>query len=95
LYALIACTAGGAFLRMSGAVSFLLSGFNLLPVLPLDGGRLVALLLPEALARRLSLAAAILLLGGGAAIALRFSSFGLLLAGLWLFLSNLRVVVKR
>ena len=90
LYALGACTAGGAFLRMSGAVSFLLSAFNLMPVLPLDGGRLVGLLLPEKQARRLSLAASLLLLGGGVAIAARFSSAALLLAGLWLAGANLR-----
>ena len=88
VYAVAACTLGGRFWRMSGAASCLLSAFNLLPILPLDGGRIVAELLPGAQARRVSLAAAGLLCAGGAALALRFSSFTLLGMGVWLVACN-------
>jgi Zn-dependent protease len=90
LYAVAACTLGGRFLRMSGAVSFALSAFNLLPILPLDGGRLVAALAGGALAARLSrLAAATLALAGAAACA-ALRAPALLLAGAWLLLCNFR-----
>ena len=93
-YALVSCTLGGAFLCMSGAVSFLLSAFNLLPILPLDGGRIVGVLLPEREALAVSLTAALLLLAVGALIAVRFGSFALLLMGLWLAVSNLRAAIR-
>lgn len=93
-YALASCTLGGAFLRMSGAVSFLLSAFNLLPILPLDGGRIVGALLPERETLAVSLTAALLLLAGGALIAANFGSFALLLMGLWLAVSNLYEAIK-
>lgn len=89
VYAVAACTAGGAYWQMSGAVSFLLSVFNLLPILPLDGGRIMAVLLQEKAACSVSRAAALLLFAGGAAVAFRFRSFAMLLMGAWLFACNL------
>ncbi len=88
LWALLGLTAGGAFLRRSGAASALLTAFNLLPVLPLDGGRLAAALVGEGSARRLSRAASLLLLAGGAAALLRFGAPWLLLSAAWLALCN-------
>ncbi len=88
LWALLGLTAGGAFLRRSGAASALLTAFNLLPVLPLDGGRLAAALVGEGSARRLSRAASLLLLTGGAAALLRFGAPWLLLSAAWLALCN-------
>ena len=87
-YALIACAVGRPFWLVSGAASFLLSVFNLLPVLPLDGGRVLSALLPGASGQRVSLAAAVLLLLGGVWIFLTFRSYGLLLAGAWLTVCN-------
>lgn len=92
LYAFAVCTFGGAFGRMSGAASFLLSAFNLLPILPLDGGRIISELLPERQSRRLSLAAALLLTIGGAVLCVQYSAFTLLFMGTWLVLCNLRSV---
>ena len=91
LYAFAACSVGGGFWQLSGSVSFLLSVFNCLPILPLDGGRIAAALLPERPAAILSLAAALLLLSSGAFLALRFASFPQLLMGAWLAACNLRL----
>lgn len=90
LYALAACTLGGAFFRLSGAVSFVLSAFNLLPILPLDGGRLIAALTDGRFAAKLSQIAALLLTLGGAATTLRLRAPALLLAGAWLTVCNFR-----
>ncbi len=88
-YAVASCTLGGTFWRMSGAVSCVLSVFNLLPILPLDGGRIVASLLPETQARRLSLHAAFLFFCGGAVLAARFLTLPMLMMGGWLTICNL------
>ena len=89
-YALLTCSLGGAFWRMSGAVSAALTAFNLLPILPLDGGRLVVVATDTAFAGKLSRVAALLLMLGGAFIALRFHALSLLLMGAWLTVSNFR-----
>lgn len=90
IYALTACRFGGEYLRLSGAVSFVLTIFNLLPVLPLDGGRLVAELTDEALAGTLSRVASLLLLAGGAALLFAYRAPALFAAGLWLTACNFR-----
>ena len=89
-YALAACAFGGAFWRMSGAVSAVLTAFNLLPILPLDGGRLVAAVTDTVFAGKLSRVAALLLALGGAWIALRFHALSLLVMGAWLTVCNFR-----
>ena len=90
VYAFLACALGGDFWRMSGAVSFALTAFNLLPILPLDGGRLVAEITDEVFAEKLSRLSALLLTLGGAYIALRVHSLSLLLMGAWLTVCNFR-----
>ncbi len=89
-YTVAACTLGGTFLDLSGTVSFVLSVFNLLPILPLDGGQVIGAILPERNARAISLGAALLFLAGGAVLVLRFHSFALFGMGLWLVVANLR-----
>ena len=91
LYAGAAVSAGGSFGWRSGILSLGLSCFNLLPVLPLDGGRMAAELLGGTAARRLSrLLAAALLLSGGILLPL-YHTPSLLAMGCWLCLSNSRL----
>jgi len=90
VYGLVLCRTGGAFGRTSGAVSLLLTGFNLLPVLPLDGGRLVGAAVGETAARGISRIAALLLLLGGGAVLLRFHAVSVLPIAVWLALGNFR-----
>lgn len=83
-YALAACALGGPFLLRSGAVSLCLSVWNLLPVLPLDGGRILLALAEERAALRVGEVTATLLCLGG--LALLFTGGGPvpLAAGIWL-----------
>jgi len=87
----VAATAGHApFWYRSALQSYILSAFNLLPILPLDGGRLVAALADErfaaAVSRRM---AALLFLMSLLVSAVRFSP-GLLLMSLWLLFYGIR-----
>ena len=90
VYALILCSAGGAWAELSGALSFVMSVFNLLPVLPLDGGRLISAITDDLFAAKLSRAASLILLLGGTAILLRFHSISMLLMSGWLTICNFR-----
>lgn len=87
-YALLACRFGDAYLRLSGAVSLAFTLFNLLPVLPLDGGRLAAAILGERSAQWVSRIAAPLLLIAGAALLLTRRTPGLLFSAAWLTAQN-------
>lgn len=90
VYALLACSLGGAFWRISGAVSFLLTAFNLLPILPLDGGRLVGQLAGEAVTKYISRVFALLLFAAGVFAVMRFRTLSLLMMGAWLTVCNFR-----
>ena len=88
LYALAAMRAAGQGLRMSGAVSLLLSCFNLLPALPLDGGRALALLCRARTVRACSLGTALLLMAAGLWALFEYGSLSLLVMGGWLLVYN-------
>ena len=88
LYALAACAAGTEYGCLTGAVSLSLSLFNLLPILPLDGGRIAAELLGEDAAERLSRLFALGLVAGGALLLVRYHSPIPLAMGLWLWICN-------
>lgn len=87
LYAAAVSLLPGRF-ALSGAVSLLLSLFNLLPVRPLDGGRIAAALLRPETARMLSVIGACAVSGAGAALLLAGKGTALLLAGVFLLLSQ-------
>lgn len=98
--------AGGAALLLHhwlpAAMSLGIGAFNLLPVRPLDGGRVLYDLLAEALdpdwAERLTTAAAGclvgVLVGIGAIAAARYANVTLLLTAVWLLLKTFQVGVE-
>lgn len=97
LYAAAAFLLGGGgegFWRLSGAVSAALTVFNLLPALPLDGGRLVEELTDERFARRLSQVTAAGMALGGFALLAGYRTLSLLAMGLWLCFYNFRETGK-
>lgn len=93
LYALVGFT-DIAWLRQSAALSILLTAFNLLPLLPLDGGRAFSLLCAMTLGekrgaqlyRGVSAVCLTLLLTGGVYLAVWKKSTVLLAAAIWLLL---------
>ena len=93
VYALVGFT-DIAWLRQSAALSILLTGFNLLPLLPLDGGRAFSLLSAATLGevrgarlcRGVSTVCLTLLLTGGVYLAVWKKSTALLAAAIWLLL---------
>ena len=90
LYGMAAIRTRSAFLRMSGSVSLALSAFNLLPVLPLDGGRIVSAAFGPKLAAIVSRCFSVMLLLLGAAAAWYCRAFSLMLMGVWLILQNFK-----
>ena len=93
---LLASRYSSAWLELTAGVSLLLSAFNLLPALPLDGGRILyhlsAALFGERVAARVadivSLAVGTVLLGLGAYLMFRGFGLALELAAVWLLLST-------
>ena len=87
---------GNEVLSLSAGVSFLLSVFNLLPILPLDGGRVFSLLVSEllgsrrgdALTKAVGLTLASALLAAGIWLMWRGEGTALTLAALWLLASQ-------
>ena len=93
---LIARETGCAWMELSAGISLLLSVFNLLPVLPLDGGRILLGLLTmllgvqagERIAYRISFAMTAVLLAMGALLAFNNGSKAPAAAAIWLMLAQ-------
>ena len=87
---------GNEVLTLSAGVSMLLSLFNLLPILPLDGGRIFSIIASEllggrrgdALTKAVSLALSAALLAAGTYLMWRGNGTALALAALWLLASQ-------
>ena len=76
--------------QLSAGISLLLSLYNLLPVRPLDGGRIAGMLLTESAAHALSLFTALSVISAGAALFLTRRGASLLFAGCFLMAAQLR-----
>lgn len=102
LYALAASFLGGRLgstvLEKSAGVSIIFTAFNLLPAMPLDGGRMLISLLQafpskaEAALEITGLASGIALLLGGLYMVCRGWGMALEIAGIWLLLSQTGIV---
>jgi Zn-dependent protease len=91
---------GSAVLMKCAGVSALLSAFNLLPSLPLDGGRMLSALISRGdgagdVMETAGLAAGMALLFAGLLLACRGRGMGLECAGIWLLLSQPGIVKRR
>lgn len=93
---LIARETGCTWMELSAGISLLLSVFNLLPVLPLDGGRillgLMTMLLDaqvgESITRKISFAITAVLLIAGTMLAFNNGSKAIAAAAIWLMLAQ-------
>ena len=93
---LIARETGCAWMELSAGISLLLSVFNLLPVLPLDGGRILLGLMTmlfgaqagERVTYRISFVITAVLLTAGALLALNRGSKAPAAAAIWLMLAQ-------
>ena len=93
---LIARETGCAWMELSAGISLLLSVFNLLPVLPLDGGRILLGLMTmllggqagERITYRISFAITAVLLAAGTVLAFNRGSKAPVAAAIWLMLAQ-------
>ena len=93
---LIARETGCTWMELSAGISLLLSVFNLLPVLPLDGGRILLGLMTmllgaqagERITYKISFAITAVLLAAGAALAFNRGSKAPVAAAIWLMLAQ-------
>ncbi len=88
IYALTAGIPEGDFWRVSAGAGILLTAFNLLPICPLDGGRMARAILKDRRAERLSLCCALILAAGGGWLLLKGYSPMPLFVSLWLLKQN-------
>lgn len=89
-YAGFSTVYGSEFLQVSGSISLALSMFNLLPVLPLDGGRMFSAVFGEQVGKITSKTLSAAFLAGGILLLIWCGYIGMSVISLWLFLHNFR-----
>lgn len=80
----------GRFFTLSGMISLFLSLFNLLPILPLDGGRISVLVLGKSRAQRVSVVFSLAIFCFGTAALFIHASPAPLLLATWLLLYSIQ-----
>ncbi len=83
VYSMLCMLSPAQFWRLSGSISIVLSVFNLLPVLPLDGGRLLECAMGDR-AKYISRGISLALCGVGFFLWLSLGWFSLFIMGAWL-----------
>ena len=90
IYTFTAFQAGGSYFSFSASISAFLSLFNLLPILPLDGGRIVESLAGRECAEVISLAGAAFLFVNGLVLLVLYRVLAPAAVGLWLLCCRIR-----
>ncbi len=90
VYGTICLLSKSEFWRLSGGLSVMLSAFNLLPVLPLDGGRLLMIAARER-GESISRGISVCLSAAGFSLWLSRGWFSLFAMGLWLAWCNFKI----
>lgn len=88
LLSAVGLSIGGDFMDRCGVISLFLSLFNLIPAMPLDGGRAAALVFPAKTAGKLCKACSFAVLVGGAALLFAGGGLSLAIIACWLVYYN-------
>lgn len=91
VFAICSLSLESVFFKTSGIFSLLLSIFNLLPAMPLDGGRIVLLTMGIKTSTRISIVSSFIILAIGIWVLFTQGGFSMLIIACWLFIYNASV----
>lgn len=89
IFGLIFIKSKQEFLSLSATISLILTAYNMLPILPLDGGRLVNLLINDEKMEKLSFVFIGILSLLGLIILYKYEFIGIIIAVIWLLVLRL------